>query len=156
MDIRQHWPVISEKWKTHEVSPVIAPAYKRLFPAIAPKKGIQVESGHLPQLSGVAGRWKWLKLLGQSTREEKAEQRENPGDLQSVSLESSSNNWSIRVWETTQIMAKNHLKGLEETMFLVPTGLTVLPVPMREDNSIIHGALHRVLRRGFALVARQN
>lgn len=45
----------------------------------------------------VPGRWKWLERLGQSTWEEKAAQRENPGCLQSDSLESSTDNWSVCV-----------------------------------------------------------
>lgn len=84
----------------------------RKFPAIAQERGIQMESDNHPELTWCGWEVKVtkLKLIGQSTREERATQRENPGDLHSVFLESSTDDWSVHMCgETSQVVVKDHL-----------------------------------------------
>ena len=59
------------------------------------------------------GRLRQTEFPEQSTGEERAAQRENSGDLQSVSLKSSAWYWSVHVYEETAWgYGKNHRKGL--------------------------------------------
>lgn len=52
-------------------------------------KGIQTESGSLPELRQSLERSRWLEFMEQSTREESTTKREYSTDLQRVPLESS-------------------------------------------------------------------